>query len=80
MFQHKTVLLRETVDGLNIKPDGTYVDCTLGGAGHSTYLLQQLSEKGRLIAFDQDDTALENAKKTLSEYKGQLILVKSNFR
>lgn len=79
MFQHKTVLLRETVDGLNIKPDGTYVDCTLGGAGHSTYLLQQLSEKGRLIAFDQDDTALENAKKTLSEYKGQLILVKSNF-
>ncbi|ASF28718.1 MULTISPECIES: 16S rRNA (cytosine(1402)-N(4))-methyltransferase RsmH [Bacillus amyloliquefaciens group] len=80
MFQHKTVLLRETVDGLNIKPDGTYVDCTLGGAGHSTYLLQQLSEKGRLIAFDQDDTALENAKQTLSEYKGQLILVKSNFR
>lgn len=79
MFQHKTVLLRETVDGLNIKPDGTYVDCTLGGAGHSTYLLQQLSEKGRLIAFDQDDTALENAQKTLSEYKGQLLLVKSNF-
>ncbi|PJY98768.1 MULTISPECIES: 16S rRNA (cytosine(1402)-N(4))-methyltransferase RsmH [Bacillus] len=80
MFQHKTVLLRETVDGLNIQPDGTYVDCTLGGAGHSTYLLQQLSEKGRLIAFDQDDTALQHAKETLSDYKGQLILIKSNFR
>ncbi|AOY07132.1 16S rRNA (cytosine(1402)-N(4))-methyltransferase RsmH [Bacillus subtilis] len=80
MFQHKTVLLRETVDGLNIKPDGTYVDCTLGGAGHSTYLLQQLSEKGRLIAFDQDDTALQHAKEVLSDYKGQLILIKSNFR
>ncbi|ADP32026.1 16S rRNA (cytosine(1402)-N(4))-methyltransferase [Bacillus atrophaeus] len=80
MFQHKTVLLRETVDGLDIKPDGTYVDCTLGGAGHSTYLLQQLSEKGRLIAFDQDDTALQHAKEKLSGYKGQLILIKSNFR
>lgn len=80
MFQHKTVLLRETVDGLNIKPDGTYVDCTLGGAGHSTYLLQQLSEKGRLIAFDQDDTALQHAEETLSDYQGQLILIKSNFR
>ncbi|MCI3194426.1 16S rRNA (cytosine(1402)-N(4))-methyltransferase RsmH [Bacillus sp. HU-1818] len=80
MFQHKTVLLRETVDGLEIKPDGTYVDCTLGGAGHSTYLLQQLSEKGRLIAFDQDDTALQHAKEKLSGYKGQLILIKSNFR
>ncbi|MDL5141291.1 16S rRNA (cytosine(1402)-N(4))-methyltransferase RsmH [Bacillus atrophaeus] len=80
MFQHKTVLLRETVDGLDIKPDGTYVDCTLGGAGHSTYLLQQLSGKGRLIAFDQDDTALQHAKEKLSGYKGQLILIKSNFR
>ncbi|QQF61114.1 16S rRNA (cytosine(1402)-N(4))-methyltransferase RsmH [Bacillus mojavensis] len=80
MFQHKTVLLRETVDGLNIKPDGTYVDCTLGGAGHSTYLLQQLSEKGRLIAFDQDDTALQHAEEALSDYQGQLILIKSNFR
>lgn len=46
MFQHKTVLLRETVDGLNIKPDGTYVDCTLGGAGHSTYLLRSYPRRG----------------------------------
>ena len=53
-FQHYTVMLKETVDGLNIKPDGVYVDCTLGGAGHSEYLLSQLSSKGHLYAFDQD--------------------------
>ena len=54
MFNHKTVLLEEAVDGLNIKPDGIYVDCTLGGAGHSQQILSKLSEKGRLYAFDQD--------------------------
>ncbi len=51
MFQHKTVLLHETVDGLNIKPDGTYVDCTLGGAGHSTYLLQAVIREGAFNRF-----------------------------
>jgi 16S rRNA C1402 N4-methylase RsmH len=56
-FQHYTVMLKETVDGLNIKPDGVYVDCTLGGAGHSEYLLSQLSSKGHLYAFDQDQKA-----------------------
>ncbi|KZZ82951.1 MULTISPECIES: 16S rRNA (cytosine(1402)-N(4))-methyltransferase RsmH [Bacillaceae] len=80
MFEHKTVLLKETVDGLNIKRNGTYVDCTLGGAGHSEYLLSQLSSEGRLFAFDQDDTAIENAKHKLAEYEGQAILIKSNFR
>ncbi|MGD6816278.1 16S rRNA (cytosine(1402)-N(4))-methyltransferase RsmH [Metabacillus sp. 113a] len=80
MFKHKTVLLRETVDGLNIKHNGTYVDCTLGGAGHSEYLLSQLSAEGRLFAFDQDDTAIEHAKNKLSDYEGQAILIKSNFR
>lgn len=77
MFQHKTVLLRETVDGLDIKPDGTYVDCTLGGAGHSTYLLQQLSEKGRLIAFDQDDTALQHAKENCPDIRDSSYLLKA---
>lgn len=48
MFKHTTVLLKETVDGLNIKEDGIYVDCTLGGAGHSSYLLSKLSKKGHL--------------------------------
>ncbi|RCK10990.1 16S rRNA (cytosine(1402)-N(4))-methyltransferase [Bacillus licheniformis] len=65
---HTTVLLKETVDGLNVKEDGTYVDCTLGGAGHSEYLLSQLSEKGKLVAFDQDETALRHAKEKLADY------------
>ncbi|KEZ49988.1 16S rRNA (cytosine(1402)-N(4))-methyltransferase RsmH [Metabacillus indicus] len=80
MFQHKTVLLHETVDGLNIKEDGVYVDCTLGGAGHSSYLLSKLSKKGHLFAFDQDDAALSHAEKLLESYKGQVTFIKSNFR
>ena len=79
MFNHTTVLLHEAVDGLNIKPDGIYVDCTLGGAGHSELIAKALSEKGRLIAFDQDITALENAKKKLSSYMDRVTLVNSNF-
>ncbi|MBF7152182.1 16S rRNA (cytosine(1402)-N(4))-methyltransferase RsmH [Bacillus albus] len=80
MFKHVTVLLKETVDGLDIKPDGTYVDCTLGGGGHSSYLLSQLTEGGRLIAFDQDEIAIQNAKEKFSSYGEQFIPVKSNFR
>ncbi|MEK5184277.1 16S rRNA (cytosine(1402)-N(4))-methyltransferase RsmH [Solibacillus sp. FSL R5-0691] len=80
MFDHTTVLLKETVDGLNINPDGIYVDCTLGGAGHSEYLVKQLSEKGRLICFDQDTTAIENAKVRLADYLDRVIFVHSNFR
>ncbi|KPU53563.1 16S rRNA (cytosine(1402)-N(4))-methyltransferase RsmH [Bacillus wiedmannii] len=80
MFKHVTVLLKETVDGLDIKPDGTYVDCTLGGGGHSSYLLSQLTEGGRLIAFDQDEIAIQNAKEKFSSYGEQFITVKSNFR
>lgn len=80
MFDHTTVLLAETVDGLNIKPDGIYVDCTLGGAGHSEYLVKQLSENGRLICFDQDTTAIENAKVRLAPYIDRVTFVHSNFR
>ncbi|MBA3924885.1 16S rRNA (cytosine(1402)-N(4))-methyltransferase RsmH [Listeria rustica] len=80
MFQHETVLLKETVDSLNIKPDGVYVDCTLGGAGHSSYLLSQLSSAGHLFAFDQDNKALAHAKERLQEYEGQVTFIKSNFR
>lgn len=65
MFHHISVLLKETVDQLNIKEDGVYVDCTLGGAGHSAYLLSQLSDSGKLIAIDQDMTAINNAKEKL---------------
>lgn len=80
MFQHETVLLKETVDGLNVKEDGTYVDCTLGGAGHSSYLLSQLSEKGILIGFDQDDAALDHAREKLADSKANILFIKSNFR
>lgn len=79
MFKHTTVLLEETVDGLNIKPDGTYVDCTLGGAGHSELILSRLSDKGKLYAFDQDDIAIANAKEKLAAYGGRLTIIKSNF-
>lgn len=80
MFQHITVLLEEAVDGLAIKPDGVYVDCTLGGAGHSELIASRLGEGGRLIAFDQDDLALENARIRLAPYMDKVTLVKSNFR
>ncbi|OBZ16673.1 MULTISPECIES: 16S rRNA (cytosine(1402)-N(4))-methyltransferase RsmH [Bacillales] len=80
MFQHITVLLEEAVDGLAIKPDGIYVDCTLGGAGHSELIASRLGEGGRLIAFDQDDWALENARVRLAPYMDKVTLVRSNFR
>ncbi|WP_096154733.1 MULTISPECIES: 16S rRNA (cytosine(1402)-N(4))-methyltransferase RsmH [Bacillus] len=80
MFHHVTVLLNESVEGLNIKEDGVYVDCTLGGAGHSSEIVKKLSSKGKLIAFDQDDVALNNAKKVLEPYLDRVILVKSNFK
>ncbi|WP_373471530.1 16S rRNA (cytosine(1402)-N(4))-methyltransferase RsmH [Carnobacterium alterfunditum] len=81
-FNHETVLLRETVDGLSLSPEGIYVDCTLGGAGHSEYLLSQLNENGHLYAFDQDERAIENAKVRLAEYveKGMITFIKANFR
>lgn len=80
MFNHTTVLLNEAVDALDIKPDGIYVDCTLGGAGHSELILSKLSGSGRLIAFDQDEVAIKNAQEKLALYKDKLTIVKSNFR
>lgn len=81
-FEHDTVLLNETVEGLNIKPDGIYVDCTLGGAGHTSLILSQLNENGHLYSFDQDMTAINNAEKLLQEEvdKGKLTFIHSNFR
>ncbi|QTJ44650.1 16S rRNA (cytosine(1402)-N(4))-methyltransferase RsmH [Dolosigranulum pigrum] len=81
-FDHTTVLLHEAVAGLDIKPEGTYIDMTLGGAGHTSLILDQLNEQGRLIAFDQDQWAIDNAQEVLRESltSGQLTLVKSNFR
>ena len=78
MFKHYSVLLEEAVEGLNIKEDGIYVDCTLGGAGHSLEILKKL-KTGKLYAFDQDNVALENAKIKLSKYADKVVFIKSNF-
>lgn len=81
-FEHITVLLAETVDNLKIKPAGVYVDCTLGGGGHTQRVLSQLGPKGRLFSFDQDQTALDYNQIQLSEEiaSGRLTLIKSNFK
>lgn len=81
-FKHTTVLLEETVNGLDVKEDGIYVDCTLGGGGHSRLILSKLGENGYLYSFDQDQTAIDYNQKNLAEYvaKGQVTFVKSNFR
>ena len=78
MFKHYSVLLNEAVEGLNIKENGIYVDCTLGGAGHSLEILKRL-KNGKLYAFDQDNVALENAKNKLAEYSDKVVFIKSNF-
>ena len=81
-FEHETVLLNEAVDGLAIKPDGVYVDCTLGGGGHSALILSQLSAEGHLYAFDQDQTAITYNEEHLKEYieNGQVTFIKRNFK
>ena len=81
MFKHITVLLHETVDALSIKPDGIYVDCTLGGAGHSQYLLSQLTT-GHLYCFDQDMQAINHAKNRLAKEveEGKVTFIHANFR
>ena len=81
-FKHITVLLNEAVDGLNIKPDGSYVDCSLGGGGHSGLILSKLSENGKLYSFDQDITAINFNKDKFKEENelGQINFIKSNFR
>ena len=76
-FSHISVLLYETVDSLNVKKDGVYVDCTLGGAGHTSLILSKIGENGRVIGIDRDDDALENAKNKINDPR--LITVKDNF-
>ncbi len=77
-FHHVSVLLWECIDGLNIKPDGVYVDGTLGGAGHSSQIVKRL-ETGRLIGIDRDQVALKAAGERLAPYKENVTLVHSNF-
>ena len=77
-FKHISVLLNECLEGLAIKEDGTYVDCTLGGAGHSSHILKKLSSKGTLIGIDQDNDALRAAKEKLRDYSN-VKFVHNNF-
>lgn len=77
-FKHVSVLLNEVLEGLNIKKDGIYVDCTLGGAGHSSEIIKRLGEEGRLIGIDQDTEALNAAKAKLRQYDN-VSYVHNNF-
>lgn len=78
-FKHKSVLLYETVDELNIKPDGIYVDGTLGAGGHSYEIAGRLSEGGRLIGIDQDEDAIKAASKRLEPYMDRVTIVRNNY-
>ncbi len=78
-FKHKSVLLYEMVDELNIKPDGIYVDGTLGGGGHSYEIAGRLSEGGRLIGIDQDEDAIKAASKRLEPYMDRVTIVRNNY-
>ena len=78
-FNHYSVLLEETVDGLNIKPDGIYVDGTLGGGGHAYHVCSRLNEKGRFIGIDQDEAAIEAASARLRDFGERVTIVRSNY-
>lgn len=80
MFEHYSVLKEETIKGLEIKPDGIYVDCTVGGGGHSLEIASRLNENGKLFAFDQDTNALKAAKENLSTYQDKVVFIHSNFQ
>ena len=78
-FKHTSVLLDECIDNLNIKPDGIYVDGTMGGAGHSSHIADRLSDNGRLIAIDQDKDAIATGTKRLAVYGDRVPIVRSNY-
>jgi len=78
-FKHISVLKDESITGLNIKPDGIYVDCTLGGGGHSLEIAKRLTT-GRLICFDKDEDAISYAKTVLSEHLNKITIIHNNFK
>ena len=78
-FKHTSVLLHETIDNLNIRPDGIYVDGTLGGAGHSSEIVKRLNENGRLIGIDQDEDAIAAASERLKDYSDKVTIIRSNY-
>ncbi|GGJ86774.1 ribosomal RNA small subunit methyltransferase H [Lentibacillus kapialis] len=80
MFNHYSVLQQEVLDGMAIKKDGTYVDCTVGGGGHAERIVSRLNENGLLIAFDQDADALKAAERRLQPYKDRALFIHANFR
>ncbi|MFD1348809.1 16S rRNA (cytosine(1402)-N(4))-methyltransferase RsmH [Oceanobacillus caeni] len=80
MFEHYSVLRDESIKGLAIKENGTYIDCTLGGGGHSEQIASRLSEEGLLIAFDQDQDALQAAKQRLQKYQNRILFIHANFK
>lgn len=79
MFEHKSVLLYETIDSLNVKPDGIYVDGTLGGGGHALEVCKRLGTYGRLIGIDQDGDAIKAASERLKAYEDKVTVVRSNY-
>ena len=79
-FNHTSVLLNETIEGLKIKPDGIYVDGTLGGGGHSFEIAKRLNDDGRLIGIDQDEAAILAAGERLKDFGDKVIIVRSNYR
>lgn len=78
-FSHKSVLLEETIEGLNIKPEGIYVDGTLGGGGHALEVVKRLGDKGRFFGIDQDEAAIEAASERLSDYRDKITLIHDNY-
>lgn len=78
-FKHKSVLLKETIDSLNIKSDGIYIDGTIGGAGHALEICKRLSDKGQLIGFDQDADAIYAAGERLRDYEDQITIIRNNY-
>ena len=78
-FKHKSVLLDETIEGLNIKPDGIYVDGTLGGGGHAYEVCRRLGEKGSIVGIDQDAAAIEAASARLKDFGEKVTIIRSNY-
>lgn len=78
-FSHTPVLLQETIENLNIRPDGVYVDGTIGGGGHAYEILSRLSDSGRLVGFDQDADAILAAGERLKKFEGRVVLIHSNY-
>lgn len=79
-FEHTSVLLKESIEGLQIKPQGIYVDGTLGGAGHAAVVAEKLTQGGRLIGIDQDEAAINAATKRLQPYHNRVVIVRNNYR